>query len=94
MFALIIVMFVQRMITCDRHATSLTPAHNTHPRSDLNLDGGAASLTRNLGAAVRRQLDSSWHTLPWGTRQRVMDLATVQGLAGLLLESDAATFLT
>jgi hypothetical protein len=62
-------------------------------RSDLTLDGGAAALSRNLSVAVRRQLDSGWHTLPWGTRQRVTDLATVQALAGLLLETDAVTFL-
>ena len=62
--------------------------------SDLNLDGGAAALTQgSLSAAVRRQLDAVWHTLPWGARQRVTDLATVQALVPLALDADAATFL-
>jgi hypothetical protein len=66
----------------------------TGPRSsDLTLAGGAAALSRNLSAAARRQLDSGWHTLPWRARQSVIDLATVQGLAAVLMGSDAVTFL-
>ena len=72
---------------------SLRLHHLVSGSSDLSLDEGGAGLTRNLNAAVRRQLDTSWHTLPWGARQRVLDLSTVQALATMLLEVDAVTFL-
>ncbi|KAL8387258.1 hypothetical protein RB595_010041 [Gaeumannomyces hyphopodioides] len=57
---------------------------------DWTLD---SALTKNFDAAVRRQLEPSWHRLSWKTKHIVGDLTVLRGLLHSIVSLDAVSFL-
>lgn len=57
--------------------------------SDLSV---AQAFTRNFDAAIRRQLDPIWNTLPSNTQSLIRDIRTVQELLSYLLRFNAVSF--
>lgn len=58
--------------------------------SELSL---SHALTKNFDAAIRRQLDAIWNTVPKSTQALVSDIRTVQSLLTYLLRFNCVSFL-
>lgn len=51
------------------------------------------ALTKSFDAAIRRQLDAIWNTVPQSTQAVVRDIRTVQSLLTYLLRFNCVSFL-
>jgi hypothetical protein len=51
------------------------------------------ALTKNFDAAIRRQLDAIWNTVPQSTQGLVREIRTVQSLLTYLLRFNCVSFL-
>lgn len=58
--------------------------------SELSL---SHALTKSFDAAIRRQLDAIWNTVPQATQALVRDVRTVQSLLTYLLRFNCVSFL-